>query len=65
MRKFVYISADYALNDGDQEVVDELHKWGSDNLHKTDFYDTAQVASGSVTNDPDCRPCDLKAECGW
>lgn len=62
MSKRVYISADYAPNDGDQAVADELHTWGSDNKHKTDFVDTAQVVSGSVSNDEDCRPCDLKAE---
>ena len=62
MSKLVYISADYAPNDGDQEVIDELHSWGSDNKHKTDFKDTAQVTSGSVSEDADCRPCDLKAE---
>ena len=28
MSKQVYISADYAPNDGDQEVIDELHTWG-------------------------------------
>ena len=62
MGKRVYISADYALNDGDRSVVDELHKWGNDNLHKVDYYDTAQVASGSVSKNIDCRPCDLKSE---
>lgn len=62
MSKRVYISADYSAEDGDRNVVDELHKWGSDNLHKVDYYDTAQVVSGSVSDDPDCRPCDLKAE---
>lgn len=62
MSKFVYISADYALNNGDREVIDELHKWGQDALHKVDYYDTATVASGSVSDNDDCRPCDLKAE---
>lgn len=62
MGKRVYISADYAPNDGDQSVIDELHKWGSDNLHKVDYCDTAQVASGSVSKDSNCRPCDLKLE---
>lgn len=62
MSKQVYISADYAPNDGDQEVIDELHTWGSDNKHKTDFIDTAQVASGSVSDSDDCRYCDLKGE---
>ena len=62
MSKKVYISADYSENDGDRSVVDELHKWGNDNLHKVDYVDTAQVVSGSVSNDADCRPCDLKGE---
>ena len=62
MSKRVYISSDYADNDGDVEVVFYLHKWGKDNSHKVDFVDMAQVASGSVSNDPDCRPCDLKRE---
>lgn len=47
---------------GDQAVVDKLHTWGIDNKHKTKFVDTAQVVSGSVSEDNDCRPCDLKKE---
>ena len=62
MGKQIYISADYAPDDGDQDVVEVLHKWGRDNKHKTNFIDTAQVASGSVSEDEDCRHCDLKAE---
>ena len=62
MSKRVYISADYDLFYGDQEVTEELHKWGKDTKHKTDFVDTAQVSCGSVSEDSDCRPCDLKAE---
>lgn len=62
MSKRVYISADYDWFNGDQEVVDELKKWGSDNLHKVDFIDMSQVSSGSVANSDDCRICDLKAE---
>lgn len=62
MSKRVYISADYSETDGDREVVDELHKWGSDNKHKVDYVDTAGVVSGSVSDDEDCRPCDLKQE---
>ena len=62
MSKRVYISADYDLYDGDQDVVDELKKWGSDNKHKVDFVDMAQVTSGTVADDPDCRICDLKEE---
>lgn len=62
MSKRVYISADYSEADGDRDVVDVLHQWADDNYHVIDFVDTAQVVSGSVSDDPDCRPCDLKAE---
>lgn len=62
MSKRVYISADYSENDGDRSVVDELHKWGEDELHKVDYCDTALVVSGSVSKNPDCRSCDLKEE---
>ena len=62
MRKQVYISADYDWFNGDQDVVDELNKWGNDDLHKVDFIDMSKVSSGTVANDDDCRICDLKAE---
>jgi transcription elongation factor Elf1 len=62
MSKNVYISADYSENDGDRIVVEELCKWGKDDLHKVEYKDMAAVASGSVSKDPDCRACDLKAE---
>lgn len=62
MNKRVYISADYDPNNGDQDVVDELNKWGSDQRHKVDFIDMSKVASGSVADDDDCRICDLKKE---
>lgn len=62
MSKRVYISADYAVNNGDRDVVEKLHEWGNDSKHKVDYIDTASVVSGSVSNDPDCRPCDLKKE---
>lgn len=58
----MYISADYSECNGDRDVVNELNKWGQDNLHKVDFVDTAAVKSGTVANDADCRICDLKAE---
>lgn len=62
MSKRVYISADYSPTDGDRDVIDVLHSW-SDNRHLVvDYVDTAQVVSGSVSDDCDCRPCDLKAE---
>jgi hypothetical protein len=62
MSKRVYISADYSNDSGDRDVVDTLNNWGSDNLHKVDFVDMAKVVTGSISNDPDCRPCDLKRE---
>lgn len=62
MNKHVYISADYAVNNGDRDVVEVLHAWGRDNYHKVDYIDTAEVVSGSIANDSDCRPCDLKKE---
>ena len=62
MGKQVYISADYDETHGDRAVVDELHSWSEDNRHKVDYVDTAQVVSGSVSKDPDCRICDLKRE---
>ncbi|MEG0900138.1 MAG: hypothetical protein RSA73_08330 [Anaerovoracaceae bacterium] len=62
MSKQVYISADYDWVNGDQDVVDELNKWGNDNLHKVDFIDMSKVSSGSVANSDDCRICDLKDE---
>ena len=49
MSKRVYISADYSENDGDRDVVKELHTWGRDNKHKVDYVDTAQVVSGSIS----------------
>lgn len=62
MSQRIYISADYDEDSGDREVVDELNKWGTDNLHKIDFVDMAKVVSGSVSTNPDCRICDLKEE---
>ncbi len=62
MSKQVYISADYSENSGDRDIVDVLQKWGKDSIHKVDFIDMSQVASGSVSNTSDCRPCDLKKE---
>ena len=62
MSKRIYISADYSPTDGDRDVIEVLHGW-SDNKHLiVDYADTAQVVSGSVSRDPDCRPCDLKSE---
>ena len=60
--KRVYISADYDQWNGDTEVVDVLNKWSADSLHKVHFVDMAEVSSGTVASDPDCRICELKAE---
>ena len=62
MSKQVYISADYDATNGDTDVVDELHRWAEDNEHLVDFVDMAEVVSGSVSKNSDCRICDLKAE---
>lgn len=62
MSKQVYISADYSEDSGDRDVVSTLNNWGSDNWHIVNFIDMSKVASGSVSKDPDCRPCDLKRE---
>lgn len=61
MSKRVYISADYSNSNGDREVVELIHKWCNDKLHKIDFVDTAS-GPDSVSNDPNCRACDLKYE---
>lgn len=62
MEKQVYISADYDASHGDRNVVEVLHRWSEDDKHVVDYVDTAQVVSGSVSKDPDCRACDLKKE---
>lgn len=62
MPKRIYISADYSEENGDRDVVEILNKWGSDNQRIVNFVDMAQVISGSVSKNPDCRPCDLKKE---
>ncbi len=62
MSKQVYISADYDIDSGDRDVVEILNTWGSDNYHKVDFIDMSKVVSGSVSENPDCRACDLKSE---
>lgn len=62
MSKRIYISADYAPDSGDRNVVETLNNWGTDSLHKVDFVDMAKVVSGTIAKDPDCKPCDLKSE---
>ncbi len=62
MKKRVYISADYAESDGDRDVVAVLNQWSNDEWRNVNFVDMATVVSGSVSQNPDCRPCELKAE---
>ena len=62
MSKQVYISADYADDSGDRNVVDILNGWAADPKRALSFVDMAKVVSGSVSKNPDCRICDLKAE---
>ena len=62
MKKRVYISADYSEVDGDRDVIDVLNQWSNDEWRNVNFVDMAAVSSGSVSADPDCRPCDLKRE---
>ena len=62
MSKNIYISADYDVNSGDRNVVEELYKWDESQRHSLEFTDMAKVAKGSVANDSDCRICDLKNE---
>lgn len=62
MSKRIYISADYDPYTGDRDVIDVLIKWNTSHKYVVDFVDMAAVTSGSVSSDPDCRPCDLKLE---
>lgn len=62
MKKRVYVSADYSAENGDRNVIDVLNGWSRDSWRKVEFVDMATVKSGSVSSDPDCRPCDLKKE---
>ena len=62
MAKRIYISSDYSEDHGDREVVEELNRFASDHRYSLEFVDMARVVSGSVSNNPDCRPCDLKEE---
>jgi len=62
MGKRIYISADYSEEQGDRDVVNALNEIGMDDYHIVDFVDMSKVVSGSVSRDPDCRPCDLKKE---
>lgn len=60
--KRIYISADYDIATGDTIVINELKKWNDDNRYNLNFVDMATVRSGSVSDMPDCRICDLKKE---
>ena len=60
--KQVYISADYDEANGDRNVIEQLYTWNDSERYKVVFTDTAQVKSGSVSDDPDCRICELKKE---
>lgn len=62
MSKRVYISCDYDEDSSDFDVVKALNKWNNDNRYNIDFVDMSKVASGSVSNNDDCRICDLKEE---
>lgn len=67
MSKRVYVSADWKeSNDShscDKTVVDRIRKWKNDNRYGVDIICTDDVHN-SVTNNPDCRRCDIKDECG-
>ena len=62
MEKRIYISADYDPNSRDRNVVYELVRWARDQRYKIEFKDMAAAKSGSVSDDKDCRACDLKRE---
>ena len=49
MSKQVYISADYDYYNGDQDVVEELVKWGKDDKHKVDFVVVFLIATIAVS----------------
>lgn len=64
MGKQVYISADDSESDGDRDVVEKLNQWGG----ATTFIKWILLirqgshGGGSVSNETDCRICDLKTE---
>lgn len=67
MSKRVFVSADWRepfdSHSWDKEVVDRIRKWKSDPRYGIDIICTDDVHD-SVTNNPDCRRCDIKVECG-
>ena len=67
MNKRVFVSADWRepfdSHSWDKEVVDRIRKWKSDPRYGIDITCTDDVHD-SVTNNSDCRRCDIKFECG-
>lgn len=39
-----------------------MYRWNDSNRHSLEFADLAKVAKGSVSDESDCRICDLKQE---
>jgi len=66
MRTKVYVSADWKepfdKHSSDKEVVNRIRQWGYDSRYGVDITCTDNVHN-SVTNDDDCRRCDIKNEC--
>lgn len=66
MSKRVFVSADWKepfdSHSWDKEVVDRIRKWKNDNRYGVDIICTDDVHK-SVTENSDCRRCDIKEEC--
>jgi len=66
MSKKVYVSADWKepfdSHSWDKEVVDRIRQWGKDSRYGIEIVCTDNVHN-SVTNNNDCRRCDIKNEC--
>ncbi|WP_302625966.1 hypothetical protein [uncultured Eubacterium sp.] len=67
MSKRVFVSADWKepfdSHSWDKEVVDRIRKWKYDSRYGVDLICTDDVHK-SVTENSDCRRCDIKEECG-
>lgn len=67
MRKRVFVSADWRepfnSHSWDKAVVDRIRQWNYDNRYGVDFICTDDVHN-SVTENTNCRRCDIKKECG-
>lgn len=67
MSKRVFVSADwkepFVSHSWDKEVVDRIRKWKNDSRYGIDIICTDDVHK-SVTDNLDCRRCDIKEECG-